>query len=297
MTNGTFDTDISGWNNFDPLRATISYDSGTLKVDNTTGTGDGYIYQNNLAFTAGDVVLITATYSNTTLRGKFYFINSYNSPVLTVNDAYLDGSGIATWVLLVPSTATGILLGNYDTNSPWNIDNISVKKIDPLSVSIHMDGRMTYADEDLITNVAFFRWGPVGDWIRWEVQTLSTNTGRLVVQQAENAVYDNVISDEFSPDILVPYNIASRHGSTFINGAVDGTALTADTTPVALPDLSSTDLNLAYDYMGTIRTFRIWDADLTDEGIAYVSERSEEPTISLSFNSSESSFTVSDWLP
>jgi hypothetical protein len=84
-----------------------------------------------------------------------------------------------------------------------------------------------------------------------------------------NSVYDTVGSSDtsYSPDILVPFNIASRHGSTFVNGAVDGVALTADTTPVALPDLSATDLNLGYDFMGTIRTFRMWADDLGDTGL------------------------------
>jgi hypothetical protein len=74
-------------------------------------------------------------------------------------------------------------------------------------------------------------------------------------------------ADTYSPGINVPFNIASRHGSTFINGAVDGTALTADTTPVALPDLSATDLELGYDFMGTIKTFRIWADDIGDAGL------------------------------
>ena len=83
---------------------------------------------------------------------------------------------------------------------------------------------------------------------------------------------DNVIATgAYSPGILQPFNIASRHGSTFINGAVDGTALTENDTPTALPDLSAIDLNLGYDYMGTIKTFRVWAADLGDTGIAEAS--------------------------
>ena len=75
------------------------------------------------------------------------------------------------------------------------------------------------------------------------------------------------IRDRYTPDINVPFNIASRHGSTFINGAVDGTALTANTTPTALPDLSSTDMQIGSTFMGTIKLFRVWADDLTDEGI------------------------------
>ena len=100
----------------------------------------------------------------------------------------------------------------------------------------------------------------------------------------------------YSSGINVPFNIASRHGSTFINGAVDGTALTANTTPIALPDLSATDLKLGYDFMGTIGKFRVWSDDLTDTGIATASAPSTEPSLQLTFDgSSTSSFTVLDW--
>jgi hypothetical protein len=99
----------------------------------------------------------------------------------------------------------------------------------------------------------------------------------------------------YTPGVLVPYNIASRHGSTFINGAVDGVALTADTTPVALPDLSATDFNLGFDYMGTISMLRVWADDLADVGIAEATEPSEVPSLQLTFDNSETSFTIQDW--
>jgi len=91
----------------------------------------------------------------------------------------------------------------------------------------------------------------------------------LVFLQEENDVIDVVAAPDVSlpPGINVPFSIASRHGATFINGAVDGTALTADTTPTALPDLSSTDLEIAPEFMGTIKSLRIWADDLGDSGI------------------------------
>jgi hypothetical protein len=82
---------------------------------------------------------------------------------------------------------------------------------------------------------------------------------------------------------------------TFLNGAVDGVALTANTTPTNLPDLSATDLELAYDYMGTVERFRVWGLDLGDGGIELASAPSLEPSLSLTFDSSESSFVVDDW--
>ena len=161
-----------------------------------------------------------------------------------------------------------------------------------------MDGRMTYADTDSVATVYQIRWNKDSDnSIRIYLNTSGADIGEQSFRQEESNIVNDVISaaDYFSPDILVPYNIASRHGSTFLNGAADGTALTADTTPVALPDLSSTDLELGYNYMGTINQFRVWSQDLGDAGIVDATEPSLEPSLSLTFDSTDSSFIVRDF--
>jgi hypothetical protein len=152
------------------------------------------------------------------------------------------------------------------------LKNFSVKEINPLAVSIQMDGRMTYADTDNAEEVLFLRWAKTENVneIEFQLRTSDGRTGEPSFIQRSGGVADSVVGPTttvYTPGTLVPFNIASRHGSTFINGAVDGTALTADLTPVALPDLSATNLSLAYDYMGTIRTFRVWANDLGDSGI------------------------------
>jgi hypothetical protein len=148
-------------------------------------------------------------------------------------------------------------------------DNISVREINPLAVSIQMDGRVTYADEGQFYNPRLYRWFAVaGTQIEATISTISTRTGDPVFRQAASGVDRSVETAAYSPDILVPFNVSSRHGSNFLNGAVDGTALTANTTVIALPDLSQTNLLLAdIRYMGTIRTFRMWANDLGDTGI------------------------------
>ena len=142
-------------------------------------------------------------------------------------------------------------------------------------MSIQIDGKMTYADNSLIAEVQPYRWQlDNGNYILLGVQTINTRTGQIATsQRAAGSGLDYVSGaiDTYTPDINVPFNIASRHGSTFINGAVDGTALTANTTPTALPDLSSTALELGQTFMGTIAQFRMWNEDLTDTGIAEAS--------------------------
>jgi hypothetical protein len=176
------------------------------------------------------------------------------------------------------------------------LDNISVREINPLSVSIQMDGRMTYADEGSAATGFFFKWlYDNNNLIQIRLDT-DSGSGDVLFTQGIGGVYDSVeLTSALSPDILVPYNIASRHGSTFINGAVDGTALTANTTPTALPDLSSTDLSLGHTTWVQSRPSACWDRDLTDTGIAEATAPSLEPSLSLSFDSTNSSFVDLGW--
>ena len=139
------------------------------------------------------------------------------------------------------------------------------------AVSIQMDGRMTFADQDQAMQHVFWRWKKDNfDQIRINLDTHSSyGTGRISFQQIESNTYDLVNSSAniLSPGSLAPLSIASRHGTSFVNGAVDGTALTANTTPAALPDLSSTNLEIAPDYMGTVATFRQFGGDIRNTGL------------------------------
>ena len=143
------------------------------------------------------------------------------------------------------------------------------------NMSIQMDGKMTYADTGISSEVEYYRWLlPTTNYINSTVQAYSSKTGEPVFSQRDSATaLDSVVGsgNTYAPDTNLPFNIAVRHGSTFINAANEGTLLTANTTPTALPNLSSSDLTLGYDFMGTIGQFRMWSEDLTDAGIAEAS--------------------------
>ena len=190
--------------------------------------------------------------------------------------------GVTDYYFVAPTTNLNLKLfaGGGDNNGT-TIGNISVKEINPLSVSIQMDGLMTYADTDLNPEAMLLDWtaGGVG-YIRYQLQT-SFGTGRMQFAQANGGVLDSVVTgnNDFAPSINVPFNIASRHGSTFVNGAVDGTALTANLTPTALPYLQATNFSLAPTYMGTIGKLRVWSDDIGDTGI----EEASAPTFTTEF--------------
>jgi hypothetical protein len=162
-----------------------------------------------------------------------------------------------------------------------------------------MDGRMTFADTNDANEALLYRWHiDFDNRLQSFLSTAGTRTGQMNFFQEENNVQDSVATgnDYYATGILTPFDIASRHGSTFVNGATEGVALTADTTPTALADLSSTDMTIAHVYMGTIGTFRVWDKDLGDTGIVEATNPSLEPSLSLTFEgTATSSFVVNDW--
>ena len=145
---------------------------------------------------------------------------------------------------------------------------------DNTNMSIQMDGKMTYADGGSYTDGVFFNWfSGYGDFITYRAGGYTTDSGRATFIQREAGVQDVVLSSNgvIAEGVFSPFNLSSRHGPTFINGAVDGTALTANTTPTALANLSASDLTLGSTFMGTIGQFRMWSEDLTDAGIAEAS--------------------------
>jgi len=282
VTNGTFDADT------DWIKGTDwAFDAVNLRAERT-----GTTYQNlqqALTLSTGEAYVFSFTKGGAGLVQAFLDGKTFNATAA--------GEYVFTFVYSGGSTNL-----QFGTNSAdVDIDNVSVREIKPRSVSIQMDGRMTYADEDQTTEFEIISWlADSSNSIRLRLTTggaLPASTGDIDFVQRANGVSDRVVSmsNLLSPGVLVPFNIASRHGSTFINGAVDGVALTEDTTPVALPDLSTTDLQLGYDFMGTIKKFRMWADDIGDTGIEEATEPSLEPSLSLTFDGSSTSFTVFDW--
>lgn len=176
-----------------------------------------------------------------------------------------EGSQPSSYVPTSGSTATRAAetLTAPSAGLPWPTEA-------PLAVSIAMEGAIDYADDDTSAQAIFLRWVLDADeQLYWSFRTDGTRTGAPRFYQESGGVGALVdgATGAYSPGLNVPFSIASRHGSTFINGAVDGVALTANTTPTALPDLSATDLDIAPIYMGTIRTLRVWAQDIGDAGL------------------------------
>jgi hypothetical protein len=273
VTNGTFATDISGWTSYNSV---ISWDAGLLKVNDSANAGSGSQAYQVVTLEVGKRYRLTGSYENST-ASRLWIDNSSsyvnpNSPTAAFIQVFLPATTPSVdfaHTFVATATTTSIAL-EVDLLGTAYFDNISVKEVNPLALSIQIDGKMTYADEDLTPEVQPYLWElSSGNYISSRVSTVSTRTGQISFsQRAPLSGLDSVngATNVYSAGTNVPFNLSARHGSTFINGAHEGTLLTANTTPTVLPDLSATDLNLGLDFMGTIGQFRMWDEDITEAG-------------------------------
>jgi hypothetical protein len=271
VTNGTFDAnDFTGWE--------VSNDPD---ADASSGAA-------NIGKLSGDAAEIRQTL--TVVSGRVYKVEFDITSVTGSSLVQLrDGTGQLWQETITAPTSVVVYYTETTTQLGLNIrsrtdgvritiDNISVKEINPLALSIQMDGKMTYADTNVTYSTGHSTAGEA-TWFRWSAAnteflyagqaTVGGRTGQMIVgQRTLGTSFSSTVSafDYFQPDINVPFNVATRHGSTFLNISEDGTALTA-VNPTALPALSTSNLDLGWEFMGTIGKFRVWDEDLTDAGI------------------------------
>ena len=296
VTNGTFATDLSGWEGYND---TPLWDNGRLYITAPTAFDGARTTLDSIPTTTGKRYKLTWDVELGTLSSVKVDVYGVSSAAGLQGSLTVSATGSYTMYFTAGHSAANIyLLSGNAVGSAW-FDNVSVKEVNPLALSIQIDGKMTYADSGAGLEVEYYRWQL--NSINYIFSYLSTQTGRsgqpIFAQRQSASGYDDVKGGDFdySPDTNVPFNRASRHGSTFINAAHEGTLLTVNTTPTALPDLSATDLLLGSTFMGTIGEFRMWSDDLGDVGITEATLPSTEPSLSLTFDGSETSFIVLDW--
>jgi len=257
VTNGDFSDGAAGWS--DSANATLSVSGGYGLV--TTSAASNGSSQTISGLTIGAMYRLQgnlkngANAANTDLRivttgGALVSNLRVSSSVDTFVSGYFFATDTQHLIRLLVNAST------YPANSFF--DNISVREVTALELSIAMRGRMTGG------TMTPARWYLNAD----NAILQQINTSDFTFTQEAATVVDSVTGGAFTSGINVPFSIASRHGSTFINGAVDGTALTADLTPTSLPNLSATNLSLAFSGGPMIiEQFTMWDVDLADAGI------------------------------
>lgn len=277
VTNGTDWTGATGNtppDNWSTTSTTIQFSvsNGDLTVDRN-GEATAYDTSQNVTTVAGNVYELYIDMES------YIGVGALRVSIDGVAATYSTLNGFSV-IFSAVDTSTTIGIRNTGADDVSVIREVSVKEITPRGLAIAMDGLMTYADNTINASLnggggeVLFYLQKVGisDYLEAILNTFA-GTGRVDFNQEVSGVRDTVVSSSgyHSPGINVPFSIASRHGDNFVNGAVDGTALTANLTPTILPDLSSTPIQIGSTFNGFINTLRVWDVDIGDAGIAEAS--------------------------
>ena len=283
-------------------------DQAAFDVDWTRGTGwtfsggvatavgstsDAQYLQTNIGLVSGKAYEYSINVGGT-LTGSNYLALRFGG---TSDNFNITSTGTKTGIVV--ATGSGDLrIRSEASSSGITIDNISVREINPLSVSFQMDGRMTYVTKNTTQDNLLCYWAvDTNNRIYWAISSSGALVGAFQPIQVDGGYYDNPTTVNYFADggLYQPFNFSARHGSTFVNAAVDGVALTANTTPTALPDLSNTNLEIAKNFMGTIGQFRQFAGDIGDAGLVTATNPSTEPTLSLTFDGTGGSFYNLSW--
>lgn len=229
----------------------VGYRSGTTNDNNWIQDLGGGKYLIAVTFTTGTVSASSFGFvMGLSTNGNLNFASPTNGQQIIVHRTQVEASSVPTSYI---PTAGATVTRPADALS---IDS-TLLPYDSTAMTIAMDGEISYSDESV---PIFWRWqADTNNRLQAFIDSRGSLDGRVGFDTKESGVEDRVnsASDAYSPGINVPFNIASRHTSSDINGAVDGTALTANTTVTALPDLSATDFEIAPTGVVNIKSLRI----------------------------------------
>lgn len=133
VTNGTFDTNLTGWTQYDAARGGMAVDNGTLRLDND-GTGNNLAQQVLEGLTIGqDYVLTAAIAASAGTTPQIRLGNTAGTSAVGILDGGPNGTGSFQLTFRPQTTSLYVhpfILGGTGSGVYANFDNISVKLAD-----------------------------------------------------------------------------------------------------------------------------------------------------------------------
>ena len=124
VVNGTFDTDVTGWNS----NATITWLSGKMLVTGTGGIANG---NQPITTVIGKSYRVTGTTAYVSGASLNSFLKKSDNPNIDVNASYCSEQlyGNKTMVFTATSTTSFIIFTNDNAYSSFTVDDVSIKEI------------------------------------------------------------------------------------------------------------------------------------------------------------------------
>ena len=293
VSNGTFSS-TSNW-----VISSASADSGIAG-------GRAYIKS------AGNNATLSQTIP--TVSGRIYELTfTLVSEDATQGLAYVRQGGDDIYAVntLDPGTHTTEFVANADnvslkfmtygnTNNAFTLDDVIVREIASLpAVTVTMKGRFSYADRDGL-EAQPWRWSQGSDeLLSMYLYSTGGETGEINVfhEARGNSINTNTSTTHYSPGVLVPFNIAVTGGSKEVAIAAEGINYGASTGTIKhLPNLEYANLQIGYDFSGTISSLRVWDTNLGVQGRMDATAPDLTPSLQLNFDGSNTSYSDDGWV-
>ena len=126
VTNGTFDSDTSGWSDTSSAGGSIAWNAaGYLDLDAATATSRA---SQDIAVTAGSVYAVSVTVVD--LDGSISAALYLDEPPSANINLATEGVGTHTIYYVAPDSSLNIGVRNFSTGTTVSLDNISVKLAD-----------------------------------------------------------------------------------------------------------------------------------------------------------------------
>jgi hypothetical protein len=221
VTNGTFDTDVSGWSDDSSAGGSIAWNSsGYLNLAATTGTSRA---SQSIDTTAGNIYFISLEVIalNGSTGPLLYFDGVQQGSALTV--------GTTTFVYVATGSSVAVSIRNFTTGTTVYIDNVSVKEV----LFDQPDGTLTLFEHP--DNIPRVEWDSAGNRLGLLVEEARTNL------------------DTQSTYFAGAASVTATKNYTAPDGSQD--ASTLDYTAVSTPYLNTTNISFS---SGTTYSFSFY---------------------------------------
>ena len=236
VTNGDFSNGTTGWFSA-RANSTLSVVSGELQVQaDSSGAFGAATTLSGLSIGENyQVVYSCDPQTSPRVDIRVASNSAFTSGIVAADTVSEEVIGKTLWFV---ATATVMYFGGIESGSityNYALSEVSAAQINPPAVSFGYKALVTGQNSGFVNWTADANNGIL----------MQSGTNDFTFTQEAGGTVDSLTGGSYTSGINVPVSIAMRNGLTFINGADDGTALTANTTPTAFPDLSTTDLIIA----------------------------------------------------